>query len=84
MKTLEDEGNTDSENVIVIVKALQKTIMFEKEMTSRLEKDYGSSVDNTTVDPKAKYDNEMEYDEEGNEIDPRSAEGIKLRYARER
>eukprot|EP00520_Triparma_pacifica_P006346 CAMPEP_0118656486 /NCGR_PEP_ID=MMETSP0785-20121206/13513_1 /TAXON_ID=91992 /ORGANISM="Bolidomonas pacifica, Strain CCMP 1866" /LENGTH=779 /DNA_ID=CAMNT_0006549345 /DNA_START=237 /DNA_END=2573 /DNA_ORIENTATION=- len=84
MSTLEDEGNTDSENVIVIVKALQKTIMFEKEMTARLERDYGSSVTNTTVDPKAKYDNAMEYDETGNEIDPRSAEGIKLRYARER
>ena len=32
----------------------------------------------------SKYDNEMEFDKNGNEIDPKSAEGIKLRYLRER
>jgi len=53
-------------------------------MTARFERDYGSSVANTTVDPEAKYDNSMEYDEDGNQVDPRSAPGIKLRYARER
>jgi len=81
---LEDDTSPDSENVIVIVKALQKSIMFEKEMTSKFERDYGSSVKNTTVDANQAYDNDMEYDSDGNPVDPRSAQGIKMRRLRER
>ncbi|GMH52959.1 hypothetical protein TL16_g01345 [Triparma laevis f. inornata] len=58
--------------------------MFEKEMTSRFERDYGSSVENTTVDKNQTYDADMEYDSDGNTVDPRSARGIKMRYLRER
>ena len=84
MSVLQDDSSSDSQNVILIVKGLQRAIMFEKEMTARLERDYGSSVATTTVDPNRAYDNSMEYDDDGNEIDPRSAQGIKLRYAREK
>jgi len=83
---LEDDTSSDSENVIVIVKALQKSLHFEKEMTARFERDYGSSVANTTVGEteKLEYDERMEYGEDGEVVDPKSAQGIKLRYARER
>jgi len=85
LQLLTDDTSSDSENVIVIVKALQKSLHFEKEMTGRFERDYGSSVANTTIDPSMDhYDNDMEYDEDGEPIDPKSAQGIKLRYARER
>ena len=83
---MEDDTSSDSENVIVIVKALQKSLHFEKEMTARFERDYGSSVANTTVGEteKLEYDERMEYGEDGEVVDPKSAQGIKLRYARER
>lgn len=68
---LEDTDSPDSENVIVIVKALQKSLLFEREMTAKFEREYGSSVASTTVDKAATYDDGMEYDKDGNEVDPR-------------
>ena len=57
---LEDTDSPDSENVIVIVKALQKSLLFEREMTAKFEREYGSSVASTTVDKAATYDDGME------------------------
>ena len=51
---LEDVDSPDSENVIVIVKALQKSLLFEREMTAKFEREYGSSVRNTTMDSSEK------------------------------
>ena len=82
MKLLGDADDADSQNVIVMVKALQKTLLFEKEMMQRFAREYDIGKDHNN--PTQTYDNEMEFDGEGNAVDSKSAKGIKLRYAREK
>ena len=63
-------GGSEVENVTILLKALQKSLMFEKDMKMRFE----GEVDDVGND----------LDENGNYVDPGSAEGIRRRYNRER
>ena len=67
-EVLSSEGD-ESGNVTILLKALQKTLMFEKDMKLRFEGE-SDSMGN-------------DLDENGNFVDPDSAEGIRRRYLRE-
>jgi vacuolar protein sorting-associated protein 53 len=60
-------------DVTSLLKALQRTLMFERDVADRFEGSSGSSGDN-----------EDEFDESGQLIDPHSAEGIKRRHRRKK
>ena len=93
------DGGTDSVSegekaVTALLKALQKTILFEKEMAAWLTRDFGnkfmdptqqagnasaSGGSKTEVDAE---DNDLEFDEHGRAVAAKSAEGIKIKYER--
>ncbi|KAL9187955.1 hypothetical protein ACHAXT_006333 [Thalassiosira profunda] len=78
--------------VTALLKALQKTILFEKEMSAWLTRDFGTKF----ADPAAQTsgetskeneeadggDNDLEFDEHGRAVAAKSAEGIKIKYER--
>lgn len=66
-------GEAESENVTVLLKALQRSLVFEKEMSARFE---GGSDEVTGA--------QAVLDERGQFVDPGSAEGIRRRYDLER
>ncbi|DAZ94557.1 TPA: hypothetical protein N0F65_002209 [Lagenidium giganteum] len=62
-------------DVTSLLKALQRTLMFERDVAQRFE---GSAPG------PGGEENEDEYDEQGNLIDPMSAEGIKRKHRRKK
>lgn len=76
-----------SSQVAVLLKALQKTVLFEREMTVRLERDYSlrlSASAATASSHRPHPDEGTEFDADGVAHDRSSATGIRLRIARER
>ncbi len=85
MKNLRDR---DCDNVSVLLKALQKTILFEKEMTAWLQREYDTHfVDGSSAEKKNALVGEdgepLEFDENGNAVASGSAEGIRIKYERQ-
>ena len=66
-------GGPEAENVTVLLKALQRSLVFEKELCVRFE---GSSDEVSAA--------QASLDEQGRFVDPSSAEGIKRRHDLER
>jgi len=78
-----ETGGSTEKNVSALVQALQKTRLFEKEMTARLKREYGVNFD-TAANNQDDDDESMEYDELGNQFSRKSAKGIRARIAREK
>eukprot|EP00986_Skeletonema_menzelii_P009232 scaffold4151_cov137-Skeletonema_menzelii.AAC.4 len=93
------DGLSDGEKAVTaLLKALQKTILFEKEMSAWLSRDFGTQfVDPSEIiianDTKKKRgdDNKneeggeeeaLEFDEQGRAVAAGSAEGIRIKYER--
>ena len=93
------DGISDGEKAVTaLLKALQKTILFEKEMSAWLTRDFGTkfidpsqegeegaggSGENKGLDAAAgDGDNDLEFDERGRAVPAKSAEGIKIKYER--
>jgi len=78
----------DCDNVTILLKALQKTMLFEKEMTAWLQREYGTKFFDDDDDENKKQhlvgeDGEpLEFDEAGNAVAAGSAEGIRIKYER--
>lgn len=79
----------DSGNVTVLLKALQKSILFEKEMTVWLQRDFGTVFVDPSVaggDASASVLGEdgeaLEFDDSGRAVAAGSAEGIRIKYER--
>uniref|UniRef100_A0A7S4J134 Vps53 N-terminal domain-containing protein n=1 Tax=Odontella aurita TaxID=265563 RepID=A0A7S4J134_9STRA len=85
----------DCENVTVLLKALQKTILFEKEMTAWLTREYGAAFAEAAKEGADEFDDEdnigggggadgerLEFDEDGRAVAAGSAEGIRIKYER--
>jgi hypothetical protein len=79
----------DCDNVSVLLKALQKTMLFEKEMTAWLHREYGTCFDDGSAGKKEKKsvvgeDGELlEFDLSGKAVAAGSAEGIRIKYERQ-
>jgi len=78
----------DCDNVSVLLKALQKTILFEKEMTAWLQREYDTRFDDGSSKEKENLvvgeDGEpLEFDENGKAVAAGSAEGIRIKYERQ-
>lgn len=88
------DGLSDGEKAVTaLLKALQRTILFEKEMSAWLSRDFGTQfVDPSEVVPndtkKKRGDEEggdeeaLEFDEQGRAVAAGSAEGIRIKYER--
>lgn len=83
----------DSENATILLKALQKTIIFEKEMMAWLQREYGTVFLGPSVEggkapapatPVKGGDHGLEWDEMGNAVGAYSPEGIRIRYERQK
>ena len=80
--------DSDSDNATILLKALQKTILFEKEMTVWLQREHGTvflesaSGGGKAFAPASK--DGLEFDEMGNAAPTYSPEGIKIRYERQK
>ncbi|CAM9440950.1 unnamed protein product, partial [Phaeothamnion confervicola] len=73
-----EAGGRECEDVPVLLKTLQKCLLFEKEAQHRFEADLAPNA------AGGGEGGEMhEIDQHGNLIDPNSAEGIKRKYARQ-
>ncbi|KAL3775457.1 hypothetical protein HJC23_000606 [Cyclotella cryptica] len=74
--------------VTALLKALQKTILFEKEMTAWLSRDFGTTfIDPAEVSPGQKRgedDDALEFDSNGRAVPAGSAEGIRIKYERQK
>ena len=93
-------GSTDNsvmegeKAVTALLKALQKTILFEKEMTAWLSRDFGtmfldpaevSGISEKKVGGKDReHAGELEFDDQGRAVAAGSAEGIRIKYERRR
>lgn len=83
-----ESSTADGEkSVTALLKALQKTILFEKEMTAWLTRDFGT----TFLDPgeasgekRAEDDDALEFDSDGKAVPAGSAEGIRIKYERQK
>jgi len=79
----------DCENVSVLLKALQKTMLFEKEMTAWLQREYGTDFDDGSSGKNEENlvvgdDGELlEFDPSGKAVAAGSAEGIRIKYERQ-
>jgi hypothetical protein len=86
MKALHDR---DCENVSVLLKALQKTMLFEKEMTAWLQREYGTDFDdglsgkNEKVPAVGEDGEVLEFGPSGKAVAAGSAEGIRIKYERQ-
>ena len=85
----------DSENATTLLKALQKTILFEKEMMAWLQRDFGTVFllsDNsktqqqqpTTTAIRGDHGEALEFDESGHAVAADSAQGIRIKYERQK
>lgn len=80
----------DSQNATLLLKALQKTILFEKEMMAWLQRDYKTvfllhSADGTRAPASHVQDDEsLEFDLDGKAVAAGSAEGIRIKYERQK
>lgn len=77
----------DCDNVSILLKALQKTMLFEKEMTAWLQREYGTKFledhDENQKQHLVGEDGEsLEFDEAGNAVAAESAEGIRIKHER--
>ena len=91
-------ANEDGERAVTaLLKALQKTILFEKEMTAWLTRDFGArfadpddgggrgAAGGDAGEAQANDDgDDLEFDERGRAVAAKSAEGIKIKYERRR
>jgi len=93
-----DDGVSEGEKAVTaLLKALQKTILFEKEMMAWLSRDFGTKF----IDPSlqeneilssgsmgldaataANEDDDLEFDSQGRAYPAQSPEGIKIKYER--
>ena len=93
-----DDGVSEGEKAVTaLLKALQKTILFEKEMMAWLSRDFGTKF----IDPSlqeneilssgsmgldaaaaADEDDDLEFDSQGRAFPAQSPEGIKIKYER--
>jgi len=84
--------DSDSDNATILLKALQKTILFEKEMMVWLQREHGTVFLETAIGGKASApsspgkggDDGLEFDHKGNAAPSYSPEGIKIRYERQK
>ena len=80
----------DSENASLLLKALQKTILFEKEIMAWLQRDYRTvflvnNSDGTRAPaPNVGDDEDLEFDIDGKAVAAASAEGIRIKYERQK
>ena len=85
----------DSENATFLLKALQKTILFEKEMMAWLQRDFGtvflfsdskmqqrSHNQQTTI--RGDDGEALEFDDAGHAVAADSAQGIRIKYERQK
>jgi len=91
-----DDGISEGEKAVTaLLKALQKTILFEKEMMAWLSRDFGTkfidpsqeegmlNVSNSMgLDAAADEDDDLEFDSQGRAYPAQSPEGIKIKYER--
>mmetsp|Transcript_6722 Transcript_6722/g.8843 ORF Transcript_6722/g.8843 Transcript_6722/m.8843 type:complete len:874 (+) Transcript_6722:83-2704(+) len=70
-------------DVKILVRALQRTLVFEREMRDRFESPETRAIAAREGEKSAASAVEADFDEDGNAVDPDSAEGIKRKYARE-
>ena len=71
--------------VTALLKALQKTILFEKEMSAWLARDYGTKFAEASTGEKKDNDNDaLEFDDQGKAVAAGSAEGIRIKYERKK
>jgi hypothetical protein len=89
------QGSTkdkDSNNVTILLKALQKSMLFEKEMMAWLQREYKVMfIVHLNASPRkaaaeaapANEEDNLEFDETGKAVAADSAEGIKVRYMRQ-
>lgn len=69
--------------VTALLKALQKTILFEKEMSAWLARDYGTRFAEALAgDKKGEEGDALEFDDQGKAVAAGSAEGIRIKYER--
>lgn len=81
----------DARNVTVLLQALQKTLLFEKEMTAWLIRDYHTIFATISDDdaqllqqqPTSESGEILEFDENGNAVTANSAQGIRIKYIRQ-
>jgi hypothetical protein len=83
----------DSENATTLLKALQKTILFEKEMMAWLQRDFGTiflvndgkaptATSQTAI--RGDQGEVLEFDESGRAVAASSAQGIRIKYERQK
>ena len=93
-----DDGVSEGEKAVTaLLKALQKTILFEKEMMAWLSRDFGTKFIDPTQDKgmlnvsnsmgldsaaAADEDDDLEFDSQGRAYPAQSPEGIKIKYER--
>jgi len=93
-----DDGVSEGEKAVTaLLKALQKTILFEKEMMAWLSRDFGTKFIDPTQDKgilnvsnsmglvkaaAADEDDDLEFDSQGRAFPAQSPEGIKIKYER--
>jgi vacuolar protein sorting-associated protein 53 len=83
----------DSDNATTLLKALQKTILFEKEMMAWLQRDFGTiflvndgkaptATNQTAI--RGDQGEVLEFDESGRAVAASSAQGIRIKYERQK
>lgn len=83
----------DCENVTILLKSLQKSMIFEKEMMAWLQREHSIVFIRNSAKSSGKNSNkggeqqeeeeQLEFDESGKAVAADSAEGIKVRYIRQ-
>jgi vacuolar protein sorting-associated protein 53 len=95
LKLLEGPSkDKEAENATTLLKALQKTILFEKEMMAWLQRDFGTvflvtenkqnthAPQNTPI--RGDHGELLEFDESGRAVAAESAQGIRIKYERQK
>jgi len=93
-----DDGVSEGEKAVTaLLKALQKTILFEKEMMAWLSRDFGTKFIDPSLQEKdmlsggsmgldaaaaVDEDDDLEFDSQGRAYPAQSPEGIKIKYER--
>jgi hypothetical protein len=77
--TVGEVSTADGEKAVTaLLKALQKTILFEKEMSAWLARDFGTKF----LAEGSSEESELEFDDQGKAVAAGSAEGIRIKYER--
>ena len=71
------DNTTNEKSASALIQALQKTMLFEKEMTARLSRDHG-----VVLSSASDMIDDLEFDEDGKSVAANSAKGIRVRHAR--